>query len=652
MVLTPQGIPVLRRCATLVLSLMLPLTLLAAPASAGPGEFVIDFSANCDQATATAEEGRRVNFAHVWLNGRTEADGSADVSDGSDTHVYAYTAAAGDWISQVRAHATAGGQPEVVAECRDDDGDGVIDRDDNCEGVPNPQQTDTDDDGVGDACDSDDDGDGVDDGADNCPGVPNSGQDDLDGDGVGDACDDDRDGDGIDNGDDDCPNDPDTTCDSGGGNDDDGDGIDDDEDNCPGVDNKDQADADDDGVGDACDSDDDGDGVADGDDNCPGVPNAGQADTDGDGVGDACDSDRDGDGHDDADDNCPTVPNEGQSDSDDDGLGDACDVLPDTPSNGQDPGDDDDGDTGVGGESESARRLWGGTRIQTATAVSQDDFPVDGSAPAVVLARGDDPHGFADALAGTPLAHALGAPMLITFPSTLHPDTEAELLRVLPTGSTVTILGGPVAIAPEVEERIVDLGYDVHRIQGGDRFETAVEIARELGDPANLLLATGRNFADALAAGAAAAEVGGAVLLTESDARDATTDAYLDERAGATLYAVGGPAARPYPEAEDIIGGDRIQTAVMVAEAFFTDPSSVGIAVSTKFPDALTGGAHIARRGGPMLLTPPTSMDTSLGTYLCGNEAAITETILYGGEAVIDAPTEQALLAHTNGNAC
>ncbi len=90
----------------------------------------------------------------------------------------------------------------------------------------------------------------------------------------------------------------------------------------------------------------------------------------------------------------------------------------------------------------------------------------------------------------------------------------------------------------------------------------------------------------------------------------------------------------------------------MVAEAFFTDPSAVGIAVSTKFPDALTGGAHIARRGGPMLLTPPTSMDTSLGTYLCGNEVSIAETILYGGEAVIDAPTEQALLDHTNGKAC
>ena len=43
----------------------------------------------------------------------------------------------------------------------DSDGDGVLDKDDNCPTVANEDQTDTDDDGEGDACDTDDDGDGV-----------------------------------------------------------------------------------------------------------------------------------------------------------------------------------------------------------------------------------------------------------------------------------------------------------------------------------------------------------------------------------------------------------------------------------------------------------------------------------------------------------
>jgi hypothetical protein len=72
--------------------------------------------------------------------------------------------------------------------------------------------------------------------------------------------------------------------------DEDGDGIDDLlEDNCVGMFNPDQADADGDGMGDACD-DSDSDGVFDGSDNCVDVANPDQADVDGDGIGDVCDT--------------------------------------------------------------------------------------------------------------------------------------------------------------------------------------------------------------------------------------------------------------------------------------------------------------------------------------------------------------------------
>ncbi|MEQ9451366.1 MAG: thrombospondin type 3 repeat-containing protein [Pseudomonadales bacterium] len=71
----------------------------------------------------------------------------------------------------------------------------------------------------------------------------------------------------------------------------DADSIANDVDNCPYVANPDQADADSDGVGDACiTSDVDGDGVYDHLDNCPAVANRSQPDADGDGIGDACDT--------------------------------------------------------------------------------------------------------------------------------------------------------------------------------------------------------------------------------------------------------------------------------------------------------------------------------------------------------------------------
>lgn len=77
----------------------------------------------------------------------------------------------------------------------------------------------------------------------------------------------------------------------------DGDGLKDSADNCPDLANADQADADTDGTGDACEAasngdgagDADSDGVADRSDNCPMAANADQADTDGNGIGNACD---------------------------------------------------------------------------------------------------------------------------------------------------------------------------------------------------------------------------------------------------------------------------------------------------------------------------------------------------------------------------
>jgi hypothetical protein len=65
----------------------------------------------------------------------------------------------------------------------DNDGDGVVNNEDNCPDVPNPEQEDADGDDIGDACD-------------NCPQSSNSDQADSDGDGIGDICDFCTDGDG------------------------------------------------------------------------------------------------------------------------------------------------------------------------------------------------------------------------------------------------------------------------------------------------------------------------------------------------------------------------------------------------------------------------------------------------------------------------
>ena len=106
----------------------------------------------------------------------------------------------------------------------DDDGDGVLNGVDNCPATANADQLDSDNNGIGDAC-QDTDGDGVLDTIDNCPNKSNPDQVDTDNNGLGDAC-----------------------------QDSDSDGIMDDIDNCINISNTDQKDTNGNGTGDACDT--------------------------------------------------------------------------------------------------------------------------------------------------------------------------------------------------------------------------------------------------------------------------------------------------------------------------------------------------------------------------------------------------------------
>jgi hypothetical protein len=185
------------------------------------------------------------------------------------------------------------------------------------------------------------------------------------------------------------------------------------------------------------------------------------------------------------------------------------------------------------------QRIYGQDAIGTAIAISEAGFPTAGSAKGVVLACSDY---FADALAGGPLAAQLGGPLLITpgasQSSQIDPRVLAEIERVLPPGGTVDILGGDLALSPNIDATLAAYGADptATPIYRQDLFGTSAAVATTF-------------FPDALASGvfmATGGRVGPILLVNPSLPLPSTIQAYLSHTTTlAGGYVFGGPLAIP-----------------------------------------------------------------------------------------------------------
>jgi hypothetical protein len=297
-------------------------------------------------------------------------------------------------------------------------------------------------------------------------------------------------------------------------------------------------------------------------------------------------------------------------------------------------------------------QIYGSDAIGTSIAISQQEFPTAGTAGAVVLCRSDF---FSDCLVGGPLAADVNGPLLITpgasLSNTIDSRVDTEIERVLPTGRTVYILGGDLAVSPNIDVTLAGQGYNVIREAGINEFATAVDVAEAEGNPSTIFEATGLSFYDALSAVPAAIKTHAAILLTNGSSESLETFVYLLSFPGDTRYAIGGPLAAygADPYALPVYGQDLFGTSDAVAAQFFPGASIFGVATAADYPDALGGGVFMATggRSGALLLVnqnaplPPEILpylnSLAFGTqgYVFGGPLAVAFSVLLALQAAV-----------------
>lgn len=191
-------------------------------------------------------------------------------------------------------------------------------------------------------------------------------------------------------------------------------------------------------------------------------------------------------------------------------------------------------------------RVAGADRYETAAEVATTAF---NTAEVVWLATGEN---YPDALAASAAAGSRGEPLLLTRSGEL-PQVTRDALADL-GAAQVNIVGGSSAVSEAVVAQLGGVGYETVRLAGADRFATAVAVAAEaLPTGGHALLATGRDYPDALAGGPLGALLDAPVLLTEPDELSQATRAELEIRAGSgmtELIGLGGANAL----APDVLG--------------------------------------------------------------------------------------------------
>jgi glucose/arabinose dehydrogenase len=157
-------------------------------------------------------------------------------------------------------------------------------------------------------------------------------------------------------------------------------------------------------------------------------------------------------------------------------------------------------------------RVSGADRYETAAAVATAAFSPN--VPAAFVATGAT---FADALAGVPAAAHQDAPLLLTRRTSLPAATVSALQHLKP--AQIYVLGGPGAVSDGVVAALDGLtAGSVTRLAGIDRYATAAAAAG-LWEASNAAyLATGTNFPDGIAAGAAAGRADVPLLLVKPTA--------------------------------------------------------------------------------------------------------------------------------------
>ena len=143
----------------------------------------------------------------------------------------------------------------------------------------------------------------------------------------------------------------------------------------------------------------------------------------------------------------------------------------------------------------------------------------------IVIASGEN---FSDPLYASSYAYSNNAKILLSSGKTLSRETRDYLLRNKSQIGNVTVVGGGKSISSSTVRYIQSVtGKNVGRISGRNRYEGSVKVANSM-NKSKVFIASGEDFADALAISPLAQKLNAPILLSAKGKLDTSVIAFLN----------------------------------------------------------------------------------------------------------------------------
>ncbi|QQK08903.1 cell wall-binding repeat-containing protein [Miniphocaeibacter halophilus] len=278
-------------------------------------------------------------------------------------------------------------------------------------------------------------------------------------------------------------------------------------------------------------------------------------------------------------------------------------------------------------------RISGSDRFETSVEVSNVSYKKSENA---ILVSGRD---YPDGLTGGVLASVLNGPVLLTDKNSVPTSVKNELSRL--GVKNVYIVGGTGTVSKQVENSLS--GYNVKRVSGSNRIETATNVAKLIrtltdynSNTRYFALANGYDFPDALAVGGYLANTKIPLLLTDNKTLSANNKNFISNYNIGRAILVGGTSSvspKLLPSNVNYAsysGSDRYKTSLDIAKKGFSNVKTVVLTSGEDFPDALAASTLSKYVDGPILLTNSKSIDSEIVKYI--KNGNITRLIVVGGK--------------------